>query len=243
MVSGVAHYVKTPFLKSSGATQLIVKKNLPDQSGLVTYRTRIVGEKRSAILDAAITKFLELGYDRTSLEAIATAAAVSTGTLFKHFPTKASLFGAIMARAWENDAGSAPVSPPPGDPKAALTAIGQDYARLLSGPGVAALFRLVIAEAPRFPEIGRELYERGKAPYLTRIHQYLVGEVKAGTLLVADEQLSRCAREFLGMINDQVFWPRFLVVDLLISEEEVAAVVASAVETFLARYQVHNSLH
>jgi hypothetical protein len=38
------------------------------------------------------------------------------------------------------------------------------------------------------------------------------------------------------MINDQIFWPRFLVVDLETSDEEVKLVVASAVETFMSRY-------
>lgn len=39
--------------------------------------------------------------------------------------------------------------PAAGDPRAGLTKIGRDYAALLSRPQMVALFRLVIAEAPR----------------------------------------------------------------------------------------------
>ena len=221
---------------SSQATSLTKEKAAPEMGGLVAYRARVAGEKRSAILDAAVSKFLEGGYDRTSLEAIARAAGVSTGTLFKHFPTKAALFGAIMARAWENEPGAEGAVPEAGDPRAGLTAIGRDYARLLRAPGIERLFRVVIAEAPRFPELGRELYARGKAPYLARLRSYLEAEVAAGTLRIAEDELARSNRELLGMINDQIFWPRFLVVDLETSDEEVKLVVASAVETFMSRY-------
>lgn len=38
------------------------------------------------------------------------------------------------------------------------------------------------------------------------------------------------------MINDVIFWPRFLVMDLAIAQAEVEHVVTEAVKTFLARY-------
>lgn len=208
----------------------------PDTRGLVAYRARVTGEKRAAILDAAVGKFLEGGYAGTSLEAIARTAEVSTGTLFKHFPTKAALFGAIMARVWENEPGAEGTVPPPGDPRAGLMMIGRDYARLLRAPNVEALFRVVIAEAPRFPELGRELYERGKAPYLARLEAYLRSEASVGQLQLAGKATSRATREFLGMINDQIFWPRFLVIDLVIGDGAVERVLSSATDTFLARY-------
>lgn len=219
---------------SSEATSLSKQSS----GGLLAYRARIADEKRSAILDAAVARFLENGYAGTSLEAVAKSASVSTGTLFKHFPTKAALFGAIMARAWEAEPGAAVSSALADEPRAGLTAIGMDYARLLRAPGVEALFRVVIAEAPRFPELGRELYAKGKAPYLQRLETYLKAEVAAGTLSIDRGALARANREFLGMINDQIFWPRLLVVDLTISDGDVTGVVASAVDTFLARYEV-----
>ena len=41
----------------------------------------------------------------------------------------------------------------------------KEYARLLREPQIEALTRVIIAEAPHFPELGEELYRRGKEPY------------------------------------------------------------------------------
>lgn len=96
------------------------------------------------------------------------------------------------------------------------------------------LFRLVTAEAPRFPELGQELYERGKKPYLDRINAYLEAETALGALKIDDAPLA--ARQFLGMINDVVFWPRLLIPSLTLPPDEVDRVVREAVATTLARY-------
>lgn len=204
------------------------------QDGLAAYRARIVAKKRAAAMDAAIKLFLENGYDHTTLEQVAKAAGISSATVYKHFPTKAALFGGIMSRLWENEPEDVPHMPGPGNPREGLLAIGRDYAELLSRDQTVALFRVVTAEAPRFPELGQELYERGKKPYLDRLGVYLEQEVTAGTLQIDDLPLAK--RQFLGMINDVVFWPRLLIVDLKLSEAEADHVVREAVETFLARY-------
>ena len=59
----------------------------------------------------------------------------------------------------------------------------------------------------------------------------------AGTLAIDNVPLAE--RQFLGMINDVVFWPRLLIIDLEISPEESASVVDEAVATFFHRYAPH----
>ena len=167
---------------------------------------------------------------------MAREAGVSSATLYKHYPTKQTLFGAIMARLWESEPGAEGAMPEAGDPRAGLTLIGRDYAEVLGRHQTVALFRVIIAEAPRFPELGRELYERGKRPYLDRLRVYLEAEIAAGTLAIDDIPIAK--RQFLGMINDVVFWPRLLIVDLEITDDEASAIVDHAVETFLRRYEV-----
>lgn len=192
--------------------------------------------KRRDVLDAGTEEFLEKGYAGTTLAMIADRAQVSTATVFKHFPTKADIFGAIMGEVFGNDADALPPMPDVGDPRAGLSAIGADYAALLSEPKVRALFRVIIAEVPRFPELGRELYEKGKLPYLTRLKDYISGEQGAGTMSVPD--LNLVARQFLGMINDLVFWPHMLVIGLAEPDDHAEAVVAGAVETIIRAYGV-----
>ena len=60
------------------------------------YHRRVADQNRRAVLAAATALFLERGYDRTSLARVAETAGVSKATLFKQFPTKASLFEATV---------------------------------------------------------------------------------------------------------------------------------------------------
>jgi TetR/AcrR family transcriptional regulator, regulator of autoinduction and epiphytic fitness len=202
--------------------------------GLEEYRAEVSRQKQESILKAALVAFLEFGYDRTTIDYVAQQAEVSTATLYKHFPSKADLFGGIMAQVWRTDQiSSTPVSPDL-PPRSALLQIGQEYAQLLTSPNIQPLFRVVIAEASRFPELGTELYHRGKEPFLKRLHAYLQEQVAVGTLFIVDIPLA--SRQFLGMINDIIFWPRFLIMDLKISDSDIENVIVNAVETFLARY-------
>ena len=202
---------------------------------LEDYRKTVAEQKRQAILDAAATHFLAIGYERTTLEMVAKEASVSTATVYKHFSTKRDLFGGIMERVWETKVNAAELSTEDAEPETTLTAIGWEYARLLREPQIEALTRVIIAEAPRFPELGEELYRRGKEPYLNQLHVYLQREIEQHRYQIQDVPLA--ARQFLGMINDVIFWPRFLVMGLTISDVEVEHVVAEAVKTFLGRYK------
>jgi TetR/AcrR family transcriptional regulator, regulator of autoinduction and epiphytic fitness len=203
---------------------------------LEEYQRSVADQKRQKILDAAVKHFLAIGYERTTLDMVAKEASVSTATVYKHFSTKRDLFGGIMARVWETKVNAADLSTADADSATTLKAIGQEYARLLRDPIIEALTRVIIAEAPRFPELGEELYRRGKEPYLKQLHVYLQREIEQGRYHIQDIPLA--ARQFLGMINDVIFWPRFLVMGLAIDDAEAEKVVAEAVKTFLSRYQI-----
>jgi TetR/AcrR family transcriptional regulator, regulator of autoinduction and epiphytic fitness len=202
---------------------------------LEEYQKNLADRKRQAILTAAVKHFLAVGYGATTLEMVAKDASVSTATVYKHFATKADLFGGIMAQVWQAErVSTSPISMDL-SPQAALVKIGQEYAELLNSPNIRPLFRLVIAEANRFPELGKELYLRGKEPFLKRLEAYLKEQEEEGMLYIDD--IAIATRQFLGMINDAIFWPHFLIIDLEQSEAEVQKIIVSATDTFLARYK------
>lgn len=204
------------------------------QTGVSTYHQRLAAEKRALILGAATELFSELGYDKTSLARVAERAGVSTATMFKQFPTKADLFQAIVLQFWAADPDAEVSEPTLGDPSAALLTLGSRYAELLRRPGMAGLHRMVIAEAPRFPELGRIQFDLGKEPFFELVREYIDRESGAGKLVALDGV--RATTEFLGMISNFVLWPQLLLQEWSPSDEEVAATVDSAVATFLARY-------
>ena len=201
---------------------------------MTTYHQRIAQEKRALILSAATALFLELGYDRTSLARIAERSGVSRATLFKQFPTKAALFDAMVTESWATADDEDP--PPAGDIVAGLSTIGRRYAELLGRARMTDLFRIVIAELPRFPELADAQFAQGKMPYFESVRRYLLAEHEAGTVRVDDVDLA--ATQFLGMISNYVFWPTLLVPGWEVSAERVAQVVDEAVRTIAARYAV-----
>ncbi|RFU44483.1 TetR/AcrR family transcriptional regulator C-terminal domain-containing protein [Paraburkholderia sp. DHOC27] len=95
-------------------------------------------------------------------------------------------------------------------------------------------FRVIMSEVPRFPEPGEYLFECGKMPFLHRIHLVFDEEIKLGTLIVAD--VPTAASQFLGMVNDAIFWPRFFLMSMTVSDERVSQVIDEAVITMLQRY-------
>ncbi|MEE3850163.1 TetR/AcrR family transcriptional regulator [Gordonia sp. LSe1-13] len=197
-----------------------------------TYHQRVAQEKRKLIVTAATALFLELGYDRTSLARIAERSGVSRATLFKQFPTKATLFDAMVIESWTTADEEDP--PTAGNVVDGLSSLGHRYAELLSRPQMTDLFRIVIAELPRFPELANAQFSQGKMPYFESVRNYLLAEHEAGTVRVDDLELA--ATQFLGMISNYVFWPTLLVPGWEVSAERVAEVVDEAVRTVVARY-------
>lgn len=60
-------------------------------------RTR---KSRREILDAALKLFSHQGYRGTSIRDIATAASLSTGNVYHHFPDKETIFNTLLGEYW-----------------------------------------------------------------------------------------------------------------------------------------------
>jgi AcrR family transcriptional regulator len=63
-----------------------------------TRRRLTAEERRSAILDAALTAFSQKGYHATSLDDIAGEAGVSKALIYEHFASKQALHADLIAR-------------------------------------------------------------------------------------------------------------------------------------------------
>ncbi|WP_125035795.1 TetR/AcrR family transcriptional regulator [Nocardioides sp. LS1] len=72
-----------------------VKPRRPYRSAVRAERAR---QSRDRILDAATTRFLELGFGRASVRVIAGDAGVSEDLVFHLFGSKRGLLGAVMSR-------------------------------------------------------------------------------------------------------------------------------------------------
>ncbi|TCC59682.1 TetR/AcrR family transcriptional regulator [Kribbella pittospori] len=65
----------------------------------VRHRPRVEGGREEEILDATVALVAELGYDRLTMDAVATAAKASKATLYRRWTSKAELVVDAVSRA------------------------------------------------------------------------------------------------------------------------------------------------
>jgi AcrR family transcriptional regulator len=71
-----------------------------------TERTEArLAEVRARIVSAALAQVAEGGYASASIQAVAARAEVATGTVYRHFPSKAELFGEVFRRQANQELG------------------------------------------------------------------------------------------------------------------------------------------
>jgi len=150
--------------------------------------------KRRAILDAATTLFLQNGYRGTSMDEIAAMAVVSKQTVYKHFADKESLFAEIVVGTVDEISG--PVHEEvlqleeSGDLAEDLRDLAGRLLERVMQPRIMQLRRLVIAEASRFPELGRTFYEQGPGRTIQALAVVFERLTARGALAADDPQLA-----------------------------------------------------
>jgi AcrR family transcriptional regulator len=71
----------------------------PQQLAAKVARPRVADEREAEILDAAVRVLAEVGYDRLTMDLVATEAHASKATLYRHWSTKAELVVDAISRA------------------------------------------------------------------------------------------------------------------------------------------------
>jgi TetR/AcrR family transcriptional regulator of autoinduction and epiphytic fitness len=187
-------------------------------------------QRRHTLLEAAAAVFLRDGYAASSMDKVAREAGMSKRTLYRLFPSKAALFEATI-----NDS-LAPLHLDPAllremDLQVALTGILEASGRHLLALRPIGIFRLVIAEQGRSPELAetfhRVLVRRGASAL-----QRLIGvEMERGRLRPGNPEAT--GRLLYGMAFGSTQIRLLLGVRKMPSREEVAALARDAVEVFL----------
>ncbi len=115
---------------------------------------------RTGLLDAALQVFIARGFEAASIEGIAKVAGVAKVTVYRHYASKDELFVEVARRAQLSVRARLGTVADAGLPlEAALRAI---ISRLVEGythPDYLAVMRMVIAEAGRFPALGRAMLD------------------------------------------------------------------------------------
>lgn len=123
-------------------------------------------QTRERIRAAARRLFLRQGYLATSMDAILAEASISSKeTLYRHYTNKEELFADVLRHLTlqrPDFSERLTTLPAPHDLPSlrhALTQIAREILALMSQPDYLALVRMIIAEAPRFPDLGALFFE------------------------------------------------------------------------------------
>lgn len=150
-------------------------------------------ESVERLREAARALFLERGFEGTSTAAICRAARVSKETMYARYPSKDLLFADVLAELVADAVPSSEPADPAGHSlERELRGLAHGVVAVMLRPAYVALFRLVVAEAPRHPAIAERFLEVAPRRALAGVRDVLARHGVGG--IDADA----AARAFMG---------------------------------------------
>jgi AcrR family transcriptional regulator len=157
-------------------------------------------ETRQIIYDAARHEFAGNGYAATSMEAVARLAGVSTKTLYRLIPNKATLFEGMVSDRLDrflSDFNLRAVDH--SDIAEALHAALMSCAELMLDEDVAGLQRMILQETGKFSDLAGTFYNNGIKRTAAALADWLRMQEKRGLIVLDDAD--EAAGMLLGMLS------------------------------------------
>src|SRR3984957_4219816 len=135
-----------------------------------------MAEKRAEILRAARPILLRDGLGGTTLDRVAAEGRISKMTLYRHFPSKEALFAGLVTAMCEDLREDLENAAPANIDKPAAKRLAVElraFTSALIEPDVLALYRLIVADGWRFPDLSRVFDQSGMRIIRRRIAQLL----------------------------------------------------------------------
>jgi TetR/AcrR family transcriptional repressor of mexJK operon len=161
-------------------------------------------DKAAAVLAGAREIFLALGFNAATTDMIQQAAGVSKSTVYSHYPNKEALFTAMVEAECEysletmrklrfSDKGLEWI----------LEETARSYLDIVLSPESLALYRVVVAEAPRFPELARRFYVAGPGAMNGIVADLLDGATSKNELDFSSVGRDAAAALFVNMVRGE----------------------------------------
>lgn len=192
--------------------------------------------KREAILEAAKSLFLSLGYANTSMDAVAAAAGVSKLTVYSHFTDKQTLFCSAVMATCQIQLPDLLFEYPEGVPvEEVLLNIARGFQALISSDEAVKLSRLIMAQGSLDPSFGEYFYEAGPKRVLAGM-EGLLRQMDARGLLRIDNPLS-AAEHFFCLVKGAPDYRLLLGCAGPLEGQEAEAHVREVVGVFLRAFR------
>ena len=195
--------------------------------------------KALSVLNAATTVFLANGFSAATTDMIQREADVSKATMYACFPTKEAMFAAVIERECSVVSGTVrAIQPQHGNIAKTLTDIGASYLKIILSPPALSLFRVVAAEAPRFPDLARRFYLAGPNIITSMVAEQLAEAARTGEIDVQYVGIDAAASHYVSMLRGEGLLECLMHPTAQPSAAQIDHWVRLAVTTFLCAFGV-----
>ena len=221
-------------------SQMVVKKRalprVPARSGRPSRE--LAGEVDKRILAAAQKVFLAKGFEGASIEEIANEARAGKPTIYVRHASKEALFTAVVLRDIAERLQFENIEAMGATLEERLTLFSEEILRRGLRPETVGLFRSVIAEARRFPDLASNVSQAARAQIVDLVSRlfksFAESERDSGRPNATVECLPEAARLFTDLIFLPMILRGLLGESLDALREEIPEHVANRVSIFLS---------
>lgn len=193
--------------------------------------------KALQILQAARRVFLTHGFSAATTDMIQQEAGVSKSTVYAHFPNKEALFTAVIeAECTAFTDTVRDIKFKHGKLRETLTILARTYLDIVLSPAGLAVFRVVIAEGVRFPNLARAFYLAGPQVMITMIAEQLASAVASGEVDLNELGCETAASLFINLVRSEPQFQCLTHPNAAPSAIQVDQWVNIAVTTFMRAY-------
>ena len=169
---------------------------------VVSRRGRVpaseVDDRKDRILDSATEVFLEAGFSRSTVTAIAKKAGCSLETLYTAYPNKEAMFEALISREASGVFEAVGPLSPDREIREVLVRYATEMLVLMARPDTKGLHRLVIGESTSFPEVAKKFWKEGYARGVQVLRDYFFA--KRGSKAFDIREPDKAAEVFMALL-------------------------------------------
>ncbi len=198
--------------------------------------------KALQILQAARRVFLTHGFAAATTDMIQQEAGVSKSTMYAHFPNKEMLFTAVIEAECTTFTDTVrDIQFENGKLRETLTLLAHAYLKIVLSPEGLAVFRVVIAEGIRFPNLARVFYLAGPQVMINMIAEQLTHAAAAGEIDLSELGSDNAASLFINLVRSEPQLQCLTHPNAAPSAIQVDQWVNIAVTTFMRAYGCERS--
>ena len=191
--------------------------------------------KRKELIKHATKMFLEMGYEKASMNNLVKRSGSSKSTIYKHFRSRQALFIAVLDEKLRDHL--APIENldlTTLSIEEGLKLIGRTSIKVITSKDNVNLCRIIYAEAERIPYVGKTYYEHGPRRGMAGVAKYLSTMVERGRIRCADPSMA--AEYFWGMILYKPMLERYCGIKGPLTAREQKNYIDKVVDSFISAF-------